>query len=81
MSRFEKSPQIAQILGKHPTANGVFWCNWRASKANKINENRSVRTGQSELANRRQDFALPNFNQRMRKQLRGTTERELEPSA
>ena len=45
--------QIAQILGKRWAANEVFWCNWGASNG-KTNENRSVRTGQSELANRRQ---------------------------
>jgi hypothetical protein len=29
------------------------------------------------ISNRRQDLALPKFNQRMRKQLRGTAKREL----
>ena len=38
----------------------------------KTNEDRSVRTGQSELANRRQDLALPKFNQLVRRQSRGT---------
>lgn len=35
----------------------------RSFNANKTYENRSVRTGQSELTNRRQDLALPKFNQ------------------
>jgi hypothetical protein len=47
----------------------VFDCNWRVSKANKTNENGSVRTGQVELANRRQGLALPKFNQRAQPRL------------
>ncbi|MGB9452265.1 MAG: hypothetical protein WBV50_17065, partial [Candidatus Acidiferrum sp.] len=31
----------------------VFRCNWEVGNTNKTNENRSVRTGQVELANRR----------------------------
>jgi len=53
--RSEKSPRnrldFWQALGKLSTANDGFQCNWGVSNANKRNENRSVRTGQSELAN------------------------------
>ena len=59
------------------SGNEVVGLNWEGRNANKTNENRSVRTGQGELANRRQGFALPKFNQRMRKQLGGTAKREL----
>ena len=41
------------------------------------NENRSVRTTQSELANRRQHLARSMFNQQMQKLLKGAVEGEL----
>jgi hypothetical protein len=64
-----------QLLNNRLQTGGLH--NWELRNANKTNENRSVQTGQGELASRRQDLELPEFNQRMRKQLRGTAKREL----
>ena len=44
---------FAELLLNCSLQMRVFCCNWGVSKANKTNENRSVRTGQVELANRR----------------------------
>jgi len=48
-----------QLFAEHLLNNrlqmGLFHCNWGARNANKTNENRSVRTGQGELENRRQE--------------------------
>jgi hypothetical protein len=44
---------VAELLLNYRLQMRVFCCNCGASNANKTNENRSVRTGQVELANRR----------------------------
>jgi hypothetical protein len=57
-----------------------FRCNCEVSNANKTNENRSVRTGQGELANSGQHLALPMFNWQMQKLLEGWSGGRVEPS-
>src|SRR5229473_1598075 len=54
-------------------------CNLEQRKFLKTRENRRVQTGQVGLANRRQDLALPKFNQLMRRQLKGTRSPEFSP--
>jgi hypothetical protein len=49
--------KVGEFFAEHLLNNRlqmrVCRCNWEACNANKTNENRSVRTGQGELANRR----------------------------
>src|SRR5260370_24491982 len=47
---------LAEQLQNNRAQTREFCCNWGISNANKTNGNRSVRTGQVELANRRLEW-------------------------